>query len=374
MAFSITRRTALRGLAATSALGIAALNARLAAQAAETEMEVVAVTPDLIARAKQEGRIMIRYASPVEIMTPIARDFEKQFGLSVQLDRKAGSLGNQQFATEERAGQHIMDVSYVTDPLGLKRLSAEGLYLHWTIADLEKKLPAASYVRGWGYCPQWTDVMIPYNPDVVAHAKAREIFKTWNGFLDPSLNGRVGLVEPAATNLAFLTYMMFFENARYGRDFFVKLAAQKPRLYSGSAGGREDIAAGATGTFIPHWESAAFVEFLNGSKVAWMYPDIAPSTAVNHIGISKNAPHPNAARLFAAWMFTEDGARAVQRSQTRSTLIGMPDDRTAIAKLRETEWWTPHRAENRWVPDLDRWAQVYPTMMPEMRRILGWRR
>jgi len=52
----------------------------------------------------------------------------------------------------------------------------------------------------------------------------------------------------------------------------------------------------------------------------------------------------------------------------------MPDDRSAIARLRETEWWTPHRAESRWVPDLDRWAQIYPTLMPEMRRILGWRR
>ena len=372
MGYSITRRTALAGLGATAVLNIAKLSDNLA-EAAESGMEVVEITSDLIAKAKEEGTLMLRYASPVDIMTPIARDFERQIGLTVQMDRKAGSLGNQQFASEERAGQHIMDVSFVTDPLGLKSLSAEGLYLHWTLPDLKKKLPEAAYIHGWGYCPHWTDVLIPYNPDVVPHEKAIEIFKTWHGFLDPDLKGRIGLVEPAATNLAFLTYMMFFENGQYGRGFFEKLAEQNPRLYAGSAGGREDIASGATGTFAPHWESAAFVAYMTGSKVAWIYPDIAPSTAVNHIAISKNAPHPNAARLFAAWMFTEDGASAVQRSQTRSTLIGMPDERTAIARLRETEWWTPHRAENRWVPDLDRWAEVYPTMMPEMRTILGWR-
>ena len=368
---NITRRKLLQGAAAAGA--IAALNVRLAEAQAQSRPEVVGISPDLIARAKREGTIMMRYASPVEVMTPIVKEFERQFGIKVLLDRKAGSLGNQQFATEERAGQHIMDVAWVTDPLGLKRLSAEGLYLNWTIADIAKKLPANTYVEGWGYCPHWTDLMIPYNPAVVSHAKAKEIFKTWHGLLDPSLSGKIGLVEPAATNLAFLTYMMFFELPQYGRAFFQKLAAQKPRLYSGSAQGREDISAGAIGTFIPAWESAAFLAFLGGDKTAWIYPDVAPSTAENHIAISKHAPHPAAARLLAAWAFTEEGARAIMLSETRPTLLGIKDERSALIKLRQTEWFTPMRPNSSWVPSHDSWSKVYPTLMPEMRKTLGWR-
>ena len=333
---NITRRKLLQGAAAAGA--IAALNVRLAEAQAQSRPEVVGISPDLIARAKREGTIMMRYASPVEVMTPIVKEFERQFGIKVLLDRKAlASHPNRK------------------------------------VADIAKKLPANTYVEGWGYCPHWTDLMIPYNPAVVSHAKAKEIFKTWHGLLDPSLSGKIGLVEPAATNLAFLTYMMFFELPQYGRAFFQKLAAQKPRLYSGSAQGREDISAGAIGTFIPAWESAAFLAFLGGDKTAWIYPDVAPSTAENHIAISKHAPHPAAARLLAAWAFTEEGARAIMLSETRPTLLGIKDERSALIKLRQTEWFTPMRPNSSWVPSHDSWSKVYPTLMPEMRKTLGWR-
>ncbi len=368
----ISRRSLLAGSAAIGGLTLAGLNQRLA-WAAEGGPEVLTISPDLINRAKREGSLMVRYAAPVEVMSPIVDAFQKQFGITLQLDRKAGSLGNQQFATEERAGQHIMDVSWITDPIGLKKLSAEGFYLNWTIPDVEKKLPKVSYVPGWGYCPFWTDMIIPYNPDVVPHAKAREIFKTWHGFLDPSLTGKIGLVEPAATNAAFLTYMMFFELPQYGRGFFEKLAGQKPRLYAGSANGREDMASGAVGTFIPNQEFAAFNQFLSGDKAAWMCPEIAASTAENHVAVSKNAPHPAAARLFAAWVFSEEGTRAIQGGQARPTLIGAPEERSAVIKLKQTSWWSPRPLDATWAPDPDTWAAAYPTLMPEMRRILGWR-
>ncbi len=349
-----------------------AIGLGMQAQAAEGT-EVLEITSDLVARAKKEGKVSLRYASPVEEITPIVTAFQKQFDVGVELDRKAGSTGNQQFATEERAGQHIMDVSWLTDPLGLRKASAEGLYLNWTIPDVEKRLPRETYVPGWGYCPYWSDHLIPYNPDIIPHARARELFKTWNGLLDPSLSGLIGLVDPGTTNSAYIDYMMLFELPQYGKAFFQKLAAQKPRIYAGSANGREDIAAGAVATFIPAWESAAFLQFLGGSKVAWVYPEIAPSTAENHVAISKNAPHPMAARLFAAWILGPDGARAIQLSQSRPTLIGAPEERSAVAKLKQTEWWTPKRADTSWVPTYEAWSAAYPTLLPEMRRILNIR-
>jgi len=371
MVTRIDRRGLLGGLAAASAFPLLGAVGRPAAAA--DSMEVVRVTPDLIAAAKKEGALMARYAAPVEVMRPIVAAFTRQFGITIQLDRKAGSLGNQLFAAEERAGRHIMDVAWITDPLGLKRLSDEGFYLRWKPADLESVLPRGTYMEGLGYCPFWTDIIIPYNLDVVPPQKARRIFKTWNGFLDPDLVGRIGLVEPAATNAAFVTYMMFFELPQYGRAFFEKLAAQRPRLYRGTAGGREDLASGAIGTFVPAQEFGAFHQFLQGDKTAWAYPEIAPSLAINYVSISKNAPHPAAARLFAAWIFTDEGAKAMQDAQTRPTMNGVPERRSAVAQLEKTGWWEPRPTNASWVPDFDHWNAVYPTLMPEMRRILGWR-
>ncbi|MCC7346817.1 MAG: extracellular solute-binding protein [Variibacter sp.] len=340
---------------------------------AQADVETVDITDDLIAAARREGQVTVRYSSPVDEMQFMARAFEQRFGIRVQIDRRVGVLGTQQFATESRAGRHIMDVNYTADPPGTERLAQEGLYQRYTLKDLASKLDPGTYLPNLGYCPKWTEIIISYNPDIIPHERARELFSTWDGLLDPSLRGRIGLNEPAGGGVPFATYLMFYRTPRYGKAFLEKLAAQRPRLYPGSAPGRENLAAGAIAVFIPNWESIAMIQFEKGDKTAWTYPDIAPAFANTYFAISRNAPRPAAARLFCAWFFTEEGARVMHSVQARPTLKGVPDGRSAIEPLRRTDWWRPYPENIRWVPDTEDWETSYAALMPEMRRILGWR-
>ena len=114
-------------------------------------------------------------------------------------------------------------------------------------------------------------------------------------------------------------------------------------------------------------------DFLQGGKLGWTYPEVTPSYSTSYFTISRQAPHPNAARLFAAWFFTPEGARVTQGSQSRPTLKGIPDERTAVAKLKQGGWWQPFPASAQWVPDPDDWDRHYLKLMPEMRRVLGWK-
>lgn len=368
------RRTFVR--AATSlALGAASgLLATGGGKASAQDVETIDINARLIEAAKREGSLTVRYSSPVDEMTEMARAFQARFGVKVQMDRKVGVLGTQQFQVEERAGQHVMDVNYSADPAGIRDLIEDGLYLRYTLSDLDKKLDKGTYMPGMGYCPKWTEIVISYNPEHIPHEQAREMFKSWRGLLDPKLKGRIGLNEPAGGGVPFATFLMFYRRPDYGRKFLEQLAAQAPRLYPGSAPGREDLAAGAISVFIPNWESIAMVHFLKGDKTAWTYPDVAPAFANTYLTISKRAPHPNAARLFTAWFFTPEGARAMQAVQARPTLKGVPDERGAIAKLKQTSWWQPYPDKIRWVPDMDDWDKNYEKLMPDMRRILGWKR
>lgn len=368
---SVSRRDFLAGMTALAATGIY----RPAFSAARnSSVEVVDITPELIALAKKEGTLTVRYSSPISEMTVMSQAFEKKFGIKVQTDRRVGVLGTQQFATEERAGQHIMDVNYSADPAGLRELGDEGLYLKFTLADLDKKLDKGTYIENLGYATKWTDIVLSYNPDHIPHEIAKEMFKTWNGLLDPSLKGRIGMNEPAGGGVPYSTYYMFYEHPQYGREFLEKVAAQNPRLYPGSAPGREDLASGAISVFIPNWESIAMLTYLQGDKTAWTYPDICPSFANTYLAISANAPHPNAARLFCAWFFTPEGARAMHSAEARPTLKGVTDERASIEKLKQTDWWEPYPDQVRWVPDMDKWEKNYQETMLDMRRVLGWRR
>jgi ABC-type Fe3+ transport system substrate-binding protein len=167
---------------------------------------------------------------------------------------------------------------------------------------------------------------------------------------------------------------MFYRRPEYGRKFLEQVAAQSPRLYPGSAPGREDHAAGANSGFIPHWASIAMNNVIKGDKTAWTYPEIAPAFTNTYLSISRRAPHPAAARLFVAWFFTPEGARAIEAVQARPTLKGVQDERSAIAKLKQTSWWQPYPEKIRWVPDMEDWDKNYDKLMPDMRRVLGWKR
>lgn len=367
----LSRRNFLKSMTALVATGISgsALGANTG-----SSVEVVDITPELVERAKQEGTLTVRYSSPISEMTVMTQAFEKKFGIKVQLDRRVGVLGTQQFATEERGGQHIMDVNYSADPAGLRELGEEGLYLKFTLVDLDKKLDKGTYIKDLGYATKWTDIVLSYNPEHIPHAKAKEMFKTWDGLLDPSLKGKIGLNEPAGGGVPYSTYLMFYRHPQYGREFLQKVAAQNPRLYPGSAPGREDLASGAISVFVPNWESIAMLTYLKGDKTAWTYPDICPSFANTYLAISANAPHPSAARLFCSWFFTPEGARAMHAAEARPTLKGVADERSAIAKLKQTDWWEPYPDTVRWVPDMDDWDKNYDETMLDMRRVLGWRR
>ncbi len=342
------------------------------AQAATPPPELVQITPALIAAAQKNGRVLVRYSSPVDEMTDMARAFEKRFDVQVQMDRKVGVVATQLFATEERAGQHVMDVNFGSDPPGLLDLAEQGLYLRYTLPDIAQKIDASCIIPELGYAPRWTDVVVAYNPGVLPSSRAAQLLSTWNGLLDPSLTGKIGLTEPAGGGVAFATYLMFYRLPQYGRAFVQKLGKQQPRLYPGSAQGREDLAAGAISVFLPDWESAELEEVLKGSKIAWCYPEILPGFANTFLSISAHAPHPAAARLFCAWFFTREGAPALEAAQSRPTLKGVPDTRSGLAAVKNTDWWTPFPEARRWAPSQDDWNKNYADLMPDMRAALGW--
>src|SRR3546814_164866 len=153
----ISRRSVLRAGAATLA---DASFARFAPPLRAQDVEVVEIDDSRIKAAQGEGSITVRYSSPVDEMQKIAAAVTKRFGIPVQVDRNVGALGNQQFATEERAGQHIVDVNYSADPPGLVNLAEEGLYVHYTLQDLKSKLDPGTYIENLAYSPKWTAINI----------------------------------------------------------------------------------------------------------------------------------------------------------------------------------------------------------------------
>ena len=368
-----TRRKLLRSAALT---GLATGAARMGlsggdawAQTAERP-EVVGISPDLIKAAQREGEVFLRYSSPETVFPPVAAAFKARYGINLITDRKVGPLGQQVFAQEERGKRHVMDVVESGDPTGLRALDKEGLYLRFVLDDLEKKLNPAFYLPNLAYAPYLFSMLVAYNPDVLPHQEAKRLFKTWDGALAPSLKGAMGISNPKTVALSFGLNLMWYQNAKYGVPFIEKLGQQDIRVYRGSAQGREDLASGAIKVFLSGWESAEMETFDRGGKVAWTYAEQQPEYPNIYMAISKRAPHPNAARLFTAWLFTQEGADAFAKSQNRTSVKGIPDTRSTIAKLKQTDWWQPYPENVGWAPNVDFWANNFTKLSTDFERAL----
>jgi iron(III) transport system substrate-binding protein len=166
---------------------------------------------------------------------------------------------------------------------------------------------------------------------------------------------------------------MLYLLPQYGRDFFVKLAAQNPRVYPGEAPGSEDLAAGAISVFLPLGEGIARQKFMRGERTAWTYPEIAAVTS-NRQHIAKNAPHPNAARLYAQYLTTPEGIHVLINAGNPSTLKVYKDTQESTPKLKQADWWKPYPDEISWYPDMEYWVKNYDRLMKDMREVLGWKK
>lgn len=358
----LTRRDTIRALAGGALAYPAASMAgwfASASSASAQDVEVVEITPDLIEAAQAEGEVFLRYSSPTNVYVHHAEMFEEQYGIRVITDRKVGPVGQQVFAQEERAGRHVMDVVETGDAQGLFELDSEGLYLHFTLPDLKNTLRERFFIPNLAYCPFKNSMLIAYNPQVLPHEDAKRIFSTWEGVFDPAMEGRMGTTDPAKTAVSFGQNLMWYSTPEYGMEFIERLGQTGLRVYPGSAHAREDLAAGAISAFIAGWEGAEMERFVSGVNVAWTYADIQPDYPNIFMAVSKNAPHPNAARLFTAWLFSEKGIEAYAKSQNYTTVIGAPDLRSGLPLLKETEWWEPYPVERGYVPDLKTWVAEY---------------
>lgn len=339
------------------------------------DVEALSVTPELIKAAKKEGKIFLRYSTPLTTAQIFANAFTKAYGIEVQLDRKVGVVGNQAFTSEEQAGKHIMDVNMSSDPPGLQKLAGDGHYLPYSLPDAAKHLPKFARFGNFSYTYQMEQICIQYNPSKISTPDAVHLFsgQNWNGLLDPALKGKVGLTEPAGGGVPFGTYLMLYRSKQYGKEFLGKLGKQNPKLYDGSAPGREALDSGEISVFATGWTQIAMQNFQTGNQTRWTYTnDIMPEFPVVYVAISKKAPHSNAARLYTAWLLSVAGQKAMQLGNDTPIRTDVPDVRPALPKLKQTDWWKPFPTTKGYVPDLSDWDKNYAELIPEMRQLLGY--
>jgi iron(III) transport system substrate-binding protein len=290
-----SRRDVLRGTGAL-AIGLSSTTRVMAAAPPAS-----AVTPALIEAAKKEGKVVYYTSVDLPLAEKIAKAFEARYpGVAVRVERSGAERVFQRIGQEYSSRIHAADVVNSSDASHFIVWKRDGILAPFVPEDVAKYYPDdhkdadglfASFRLG--LC------IIAYNTNLV---KKDDAPKSFADLLDPKWKGKLVKAHPGYSGTIMTAT---FEMQRdLGWGYLEKLAQQNVMQLQSSADPPKKLALGERAIMADGNEYNIFQIKESGGPVEPVYATEGTPLVVGPNGIFKDAPNPNAARLFQLFCFS----------------------------------------------------------------------
>lgn len=278
--------------------------------------------------AKKEGEVVLYTTMVVSDFQVFQKAIGKRYPfLKVHHVRLGAAALAARAIAEFRAGKHLTDVFGVT-PDSLNYLRDIGVLAPYISPEV--KFQHQGFMDPKGF---WTgintDVLVTgVNTAQIPLAKAP---RSYNDYLKPEYKGKIAFHIGTNNPLIGMTELRGEEKAlAYMRAF----AKQGLIAHNGYTKISQLLAAG-------EFPLVAFMQVTKlekirerGGPVDWVPLDPSFAT-VSAVGIAKNAPHPNAARLLVDFYLSEDGQKSLRDIDKIPLRKGVEADSKRVAELVE---------------------------------------
>jgi iron(III) transport system substrate-binding protein len=259
----------------------------------------------LIEAARKEGSVTWYTTQIVnQFVRPAAVKFQEKYGIKVDYVRADSNDVALRVFNEARAGHIVGDVIDGTGVVA--SLKPEHLALQWT-PDSAARLPK-DYVDPEGY---WVGtnvyVLTPgYNTTLVPQDA---VPKAFSDLLDPQWKGKlvwsIGVSSSAAAG--FIGLVLKSMGEEQGLAYLRKLAQQDVgKLYGAARVVLDRVIAGDYAIALSIFNNHAVISADKGAPVGWIAMNPA-MTVLSVVGVTKDAPHANAAKLLADFLVSPEG-------------------------------------------------------------------
>src|SRR3989475_2952773 len=248
---------------------------------------------------KKERQAVIYTSLNLKDSVPIAQAFEKKYGVKVELWRSSSEKVLQRAVTEARAGRYAVDAFELNGP-EMEALYREGLLEEFHSPQF-KNLPPAAFPKHRHYAAdRFNFFTIAYNTKLV---KAGDVPDSYEDLLRPGFAGQVGI---EASDVDWFGAMVKAMGEQNGLAFFKKLAAARPEIRTGHTLMAELVASGEIAIAATIYNHNAERLIVKGAPIRWKA--LKPTFGrPNAIGVTRRAPHPHAALLFADFILSHEG-------------------------------------------------------------------
>ncbi len=255
--------------------------------------------------AKKEKAVVFYGSVPQDQINKLSQSFQKKYPfLQVQYVRASPSPLMNRVFTEARAGSHLVDVISL-DTFGAWVLKAAGLLQPFKSKETEAFPEQYRDPEGFIPCCMYAvSTVIGYNTRLVSKTEAP---KTYQDLLDPKWKGKIGMDTDDSKWFAPLVWIWGKEKTV---NYFRALMKQQLVTHGGHALQGQLLAAGELylvanvfGYYVLDLQArGAAVEIVQANPTI-----LRPA----HLLLAKQAPHPNAAKLFMDHVHSAEGQQVI---------------------------------------------------------------
>jgi iron(III) transport system substrate-binding protein len=265
--------------------------------------EPYTVTDDLVAAATKEGAVTYYTSTDVQVAEKMASAFEKHYpGIKVQVERSGSERVFQRIGQEYSSGIHNADVIETSDASHFLTFKDQNWLTPAVPEDVAKLWPESDRDPDGMYAAfRATLTVMAYRSDKV---KAEDAPKTWKDLLDPKYKDKLVKSHPGYSgNVMTATYAL---SQLLGWDFFKQLGQQGVMQVQSSTEPPKVLSQGERLIQADGNEYNVFMLQDKGVAITPIYPAEGTSIAYGNAAILAYAPHPNAAKLFYSFMFSQE--------------------------------------------------------------------
>jgi iron(III) transport system substrate-binding protein len=292
----ISRRGLIKG---SAALGLTVFASPIKAVAPEP----TAITPTLIEAANKEAKVILYSSMDLPVGEKLGKAFEAKYpGIAVQIERSGSERLFQRVAQEFGSDIHAADVINSSDASHFISWKKNGWMAPFVSEDIAQHfLPQFRDPDGMSATSRIYLSSIAYNTNLV---KPEGAPKSFADLLDPKWAGKMVKGHPAYSGtIMTATFQMVRE---FGWEYFEKLSKQRVMQVQSSTDPPKKLSLGERAVMADGNEYGVVLLKEAGQPVEPVYPAEGAPTISGPTGIFVTAPHPNAARLFQAWLHTRE--------------------------------------------------------------------
>jgi iron(III) transport system substrate-binding protein len=315
------------------------------------------VDPALEAAARKEGSVTWYTGLIVnQIARPLAEAFEAKYpGITVHFSRASNTDTTVKLLNEARAHRVQADVFDVTS--GIHPLLDAHLVAAYPPRAAEHYPAVLKDPQGYWTGTNLYFLTLAYNTNLV---KPQEAPHTFAELLDPRWKGQMAWTAELAIQgpPGFIFNVLSVMGPDKGMDYLRQFARQNPVAVAASPRSVLDqVISGEYSIALQMYNHHVAISAAAGAPVAWV--KLEPLVALFGVmGVMKDAPHPNAARLFIEFVLSEDGQKVFAANDY------LPADPNVPARIPELKPDAGHFAITYITPDVARdglpqWTAVY---------------